>query len=47
MIYLLRREFRISAREAFEMPLWEWDVLLDEYDREMRAIESERRKHDG
>lgn len=44
MIYLVRREFGMSARQWHDTPRWEKDTLLTEYDREQAAIKREREK---
>lgn len=41
---MLRREFRLSAEEVFCMPLWERELLIGEFNRELRAIEREQKK---
>lgn len=35
MIYVARTEWRMSARELYDTPEWEIDVLLAERDREV------------
>lgn len=42
MIFLLRREFGISAREALTvLPEWELDLLLEEHADEVRRMGQE------
>jgi hypothetical protein len=41
MIFTLRREFGLSAREAYALPHWELAALMSELKEEDRRIQKE------